>query len=202
VSRPVSRVRRRLTYANVISTLALVLVVGGGSAVAASHFGKESIGTRALKKEAVTPAKLSAASKAALTGPAGAKGATGATGATGPAGPAGTPGTPGAPGAPGAPGTARAYGETANNDGDLIDARSKNATVRHPGTGVYCVVPGAGIDPATATLLVTADFASSGTEKTIAQIRSSNIDCDGGELEVRLWDNGTPKNAQFSFLIP
>jgi hypothetical protein len=188
-----SRIRRRLTYANVISTLALVLVVGGGSAVAASHFGKESIGTRALKKEAVTPAKLSAASKATLTGPAGPKGATGATGATGPAG---------AAGAQGAPGTARAYGETADNEGALIAARSKNATVRHVGTGIYCVVPGAGIDPAAATLLVTADFANSGTEKTIAQTRSTNIDCNNGELEVRIWDNGAAKNAQFSFLIP
>ncbi|MBN9622375.1 MAG: hypothetical protein J0H06_05385, partial [Actinobacteria bacterium] len=84
------RIRRKLTYSNVISTLCLVLVLGGGSAYAASQFGKESIGTRALKKEAVTPAKLSTASKAALTGPAGPKGATGATG------PQGTPGAPGA----------------------------------------------------------------------------------------------------------
>jgi hypothetical protein len=194
-----SRIRRRLTYANVISTLALVLVVGGGSAVAASQFGKETIGSRALKKEAVTPAKLSTASKAALTGPAGAKGATGATGATGPAGPAGPAG---APGAQGAPGTARAFGETVNNDGALIEARSKNATVRHAGTGVYCITPAAGIDPATASLLATADFANSGTSKTIAQIRSSNLDCAAGELEVRIWNDGAAKDAQFSFLIP
>jgi hypothetical protein len=197
-----SRIRRRLTYANVVSTLALVLVVGGGSAVAASHFGKESVGTRALKKEAVTPAKLSAASKATLTGPRGAageKGAIGPAGATGPAGPAGPAG---APGAPGAAGTARAYGETADNEGALIAARSKNATVRHAGTGIYCITPGAGIDPATATLVVSADFSASGTEKSIAQIRSTNVDCNNGELEVRIWDNGAPKNTQFSFLIP
>jgi hypothetical protein len=79
------RIRRKLTYSNVISTLCLVLILGGGSAYAAG-FGRETIGTRALKKEAVTPIKLSAASKAALTGPAGPKGATGATGAPGKAG--------------------------------------------------------------------------------------------------------------------
>lgn len=191
-----SRIRKRLTYANVISTLALVLVVGGGSAVAASQFGKETIGSRALKKEAVTPAKLSQQAKATMTGAAGPKGATGATGPAGPAGPAGPTGPAGAPG------TARAYGETANNAGDLIEARSKNATVRHPGTGVYCITPGAGIDPATASLIVSADFANSGTNKTIAQIRSTNIDCNTGELEVRIWNDGAAKDAQFSFLIP
>jgi hypothetical protein len=191
-----SRIRKRLTYANVISTLALLLVVGGGSAVAASQFGKETIGSRALKKEAVTPAKLSQKSKATLTGPVGPKGATGATGATGPAGPAGPAG------AAGAPGTARAYGETSNNAGALIEARSKNATVRHPTTGVYCITPGGGIDPATASLIATADFSNSGTNKTIAQIRSSNNDCNAGELEVRIWNDGAAYDAQFSFLIP
>jgi hypothetical protein len=90
------RIRGKLTYANVISTLCLVLLVGGGSAYAASQFGKETIGTRALKKEAVTPAKLSSASKAALTGPAGSKGATGATGAQGAQGPQGPAGAAGA----------------------------------------------------------------------------------------------------------
>lgn len=182
-----SGLRKRLSYANVISTLALLLVIGGGSAYAATQFEKESIGTRALKKEAVTPAKLSQKAKAALTGP---KGATGATGATGPAGPAG------------APGTARAYGETSDNNGTLIPERSKNATVRHAATGTYCITPGAGIDPNSAALLVSADFANSGTAKTIAQIRSTNIDCNAGELEVKIWNDGAAKDAQFSFLIP
>jgi hypothetical protein len=135
----------------------------------------------------VTPAKLSQKSKAALTGPVGPKGA---TGAVGPAGPAG------------APGTARAYGETENNDGGLFAARSKNATVRHAGTGIYCITPGGGIDANSASLLATADFSNSGTSKTIAQIRSSNLDCNPGELEVRIWNDGTAKDAQFSFLIP
>jgi hypothetical protein len=87
------RIRGNLTYANVISTLCLVLLLGGGSAYAASQFGHETIGTGALKKEAVTPAKLSSKSKAALTG---ATGPAGAKGATGPQGPQGTPGAAGA----------------------------------------------------------------------------------------------------------
>jgi hypothetical protein len=80
------RVRSKLTYANVVATGALFLVLAGGTAFAASQFGKETIGTRALKKEAVTPAKLSSKAKVTLTGPAGAKGATGAQGPAGAAG--------------------------------------------------------------------------------------------------------------------
>ncbi|MBS1895153.1 MAG: hypothetical protein JST59_27960 [Actinobacteria bacterium] len=89
------RISGKLTYSNVISTICLVLLVGGGTAYAAG-LGRESVGTRQLKKEAVTPTKLSAASKAALTGPKGATGATGAAGATGPRGPQGVPGAAGA----------------------------------------------------------------------------------------------------------
>jgi hypothetical protein len=83
------RITSRLTYANVIATLALFLVLAGGTAFAASQFGKETIGGRALKKESIGPAKLSKAAKKTLQGPAGPKGATGATGATGSQGPAG-----------------------------------------------------------------------------------------------------------------
>jgi len=88
-----SRFRPRFTYANVISTICLIMLVGGGTAFAASQLEKESVGSKQLKKEAVTPAKLSAKAKATLTGPAGPVGPKGATGATGPAGPAGAPGT-------------------------------------------------------------------------------------------------------------
>ena len=194
-----SRIRKRITYANVISTLALVLVVGGGSAIAASQFGKETIGSNALKKESIGPGKLNKAAKAALVGPAGPRGVTGATGATGATGPAGSQGPQGPQGPAG---TARAYGETADNNGTLIAERSKNATVRHAEKGVYCITLGAGIDPASSTILATADFANSGTNKTIAQIRSTNIDCKPGELEVRLWNDGATIDAQFSFLVP
>jgi hypothetical protein len=89
------RIRLRLTYANVISTLCLVLLVGGGSAYAAAELGKESVGRKQLAKEAVTPAKLSKASKSVLTGPAGPKGATGATGPQGLKGDQGEKGDPG-----------------------------------------------------------------------------------------------------------
>lgn len=89
-----SQIRKRLTYANVISTIALFLVLGGATAFAASQLEKESVGANQLKKGAVTPAKLSKASKATLTGPAGAQG------------PKGAPGAPGSPGIQGPKGDA------------------------------------------------------------------------------------------------
>jgi hypothetical protein len=83
------RLRSKLTYSNVISTLALFLVLAGGTAFAATQMlPKNSVGPKQLKKGAVTPAKLSTTTKSQLTG---AKGATGAQG------PQGIPGAQGAP---------------------------------------------------------------------------------------------------------
>lgn len=88
------RLRNELTYSNVMVTILAVLVIGGGTAYAAtSMLPKNSVGTKQIKKGAITPAKLSTAAKAALTGPAGPKGATGpqgkegSTGKEGPIGP-------------------------------------------------------------------------------------------------------------------
>lgn len=50
--------REKLTYANVVSTIALFLVLSGGAALAASQLAKNSVGTKQLKKNAVTAAKI------------------------------------------------------------------------------------------------------------------------------------------------
>ena len=52
------QISKRLTYANVISTLAIFLVLGGASAVAASQLAKNSVGAKQLKNGAVTTAKI------------------------------------------------------------------------------------------------------------------------------------------------
>jgi hypothetical protein len=54
----VNLIRTRLTYANVMSTLAVFLVLGGGAAFAATQLGKNTVGTKQLKKNAVTAAKI------------------------------------------------------------------------------------------------------------------------------------------------
>jgi hypothetical protein len=48
----------KLTYANVVATLALFIAIGGASAFAASQIGKNSVGSKQLKKNSVTTAKI------------------------------------------------------------------------------------------------------------------------------------------------
>jgi hypothetical protein len=84
------RLRTKLTYANVMATIAVFLVLAGGTAFAAKQMlPKNSVGAKQIKKGAVTPAKLSKASKATLVGPTG---AAGQRGAQGPKGDRGDPG--------------------------------------------------------------------------------------------------------------
>lgn len=52
------QIRKRLTYANVMSTIAVFLVIGGASALAASQLGKNTVGTKQLKNNAVTTSKI------------------------------------------------------------------------------------------------------------------------------------------------
>jgi hypothetical protein len=120
------RLRGKLTYANVVATLALFLVLAGGTAFAASEMlPKNSVGSKQIKKAAVTPAKLSMAAKATLTGPAGAKGA------TGPQGPKGDPGITGEPGAKGEPGQSATtlWAVVSGGSGGLV--RSSGVTSSH-----------------------------------------------------------------------
>ena len=61
------RLRPKLSYANVVSTLCLLLVLGGGTAYAASQvLPEDSVGTRQIRDDAVTPAKLSAKARNTL----------------------------------------------------------------------------------------------------------------------------------------
>jgi hypothetical protein len=52
------KIRRRLSYANVVSTITLFLVLGGGAAYAASHLARNSVGVRQLRANSVTGAKV------------------------------------------------------------------------------------------------------------------------------------------------
>ena len=83
--------RPRLTYANVVATLALFIALGGG-AYAAMQLPKNSVGTKQIKKGAVTPAKLSGCARSSFKG---------VQGQVGPQGPRGEPGPPGSGGSAG-----------------------------------------------------------------------------------------------------
>ena len=83
--------RSRLTYSNVMATIAIFVALGGG-AYAAIKLPAHSVGTKQLKNRAVTPPKLAKKTikllkgKKGARGPVGAQGAAGLTGAQGPTG--------------------------------------------------------------------------------------------------------------------
>lgn len=97
--------RPKLTYANVISTVCLFLLLAGGTAFAAAEIlPKGSVGTKQLKNGAVTAKKVKPGSLTASDfapkqlpegprGPAGPAGAKGAAGEKGAEGPRGAPGS-------------------------------------------------------------------------------------------------------------
>ncbi len=130
-----TRLRRHATYANVVSSLCLFMVLSTGTAVAA----KALIDGRNLRNESVTGAKvrngsleaadLSVKARAALKG---AKGAKGATGAAGPAGKDGTAGAKGDTGPQGVPGA----------KGEKGDPGGGGAVTIHDLHGTPCTRPG------------------------------------------------------------
>jgi hypothetical protein len=91
-------IRRRLSFANVVSCIALFVALGGVG-YAATQLPKNSVGTQQLKRGAVTGAKVRDGSLGAadLGGqlPAGPRGPQGFIGPTGDRGPQGDPGPPG-----------------------------------------------------------------------------------------------------------
>jgi hypothetical protein len=113
-----SKIRRRVTYANVAATLALVFAMSGG-AYAATHY-------KITSKAQISPKVL--------------KTLKGAKGGRGPAGPAGAAG---AAGAPGAAGTALAWATVVVNGAGnpSFGASVGFTTVTSPAAGVYCVGP-------------------------------------------------------------
>lgn len=89
--------RSRLTYANVVATLALCLALGGGSAYAAVKLARNSVGSKQIRNHSVALKDLARS----ITGGAGANGANGLQGPKGDRGPAGPAGAVGAAGAAG-----------------------------------------------------------------------------------------------------
>jgi hypothetical protein len=110
--------RRRLSYANVTATLALVFAMSGG-ALAANHYLINS--TKQINPKVLKALKGNAGNTGA-SGPTGATGATGAAGKEGPPGKEGLPGKEGSEGKTGAPGATDAVtrygGEASVEQGD------------------------------------------------------------------------------------
>lgn len=122
-------IRRRVTYANVASTIALVIAISGGTAYAASHL----ITGKQIAKSTITAANIKSHSLLASNFkngqiPAGAKGPMGPQGAQGAAGPAGS---------------AIAYGDLGvNGNGNPAfntTLSSGFTSASSPSAGIYCI---------------------------------------------------------------
>jgi hypothetical protein len=122
------RLRRKLTYANVMVTLLAFLILGGGGAYAAGHLlGRNTVGTKQLQRGAVTSAKVRNGSLRAADfgpgvlqpgprGPEGKRGPAGQRGATGQRGPDGARGPAGPTGPQGPSRAFQAHGSAASVD--------------------------------------------------------------------------------------
>lgn len=135
-----ARIRSHLTFANVVSLMALFIALGGG-AYAVASLPKNSVGPRQLKKNAVTRSKIKARSvDASKIKPKSLVAANFAPGVL----PTGTNGATGPTGATGNPGSAVAYGAfDGGGGGATVSGPVKNlsnANVSQPpaSPGVYC----------------------------------------------------------------
>jgi hypothetical protein len=195
-----SRLRARLTYANVMATLAVFIALGGSSyaalelpkkSVGSKHIKKSSVGTQHIKRNAVTSAKVKpgsllmsdfkASQRQRLTGD---------------------------------PGSARAYGlvniQTTDPRGGVGFSRSKNlvrVTNKFPGSFCVELDPAAGIDVDETVPVVNVDYNTSRNPAAVAywgSVESGSPLCSGFAVFTKALTGGegTFQNASFSIVIP
>jgi hypothetical protein len=151
------KITRQLTFANVVACIALFVALGGAS-YAAFKLPKNSVGTKQLKKNAVTSAKVRNGSLLAQDFKAGQlpAGKTGPQGVTGAPGKAGAPGTSAASPATGLPharvgilsfnepvptssGTTVTFDTVIEDNAGMADLTDRPGALVVPRTGLYFV---------------------------------------------------------------
>ena len=139
----------RITYSNVVATVALFAALCGSSYAAVTITGKQvrdgSLSGRDVHNASLTSQDVRDASLLASDFKAGQL-AAGPQGPKGDPGPRGEPGPQGPAGERGPAGTARAFAQF-STEGEL--EAGKGLSIPGGGDGIYCVVPdaGSGIDP-------------------------------------------------------
>jgi hypothetical protein len=165
------RLRRRLSYANVVASLALFIALGGTGYAAVTITSKNvrdgSLTGKDIKNGSVASADVkdgSLLSKDFKAGqlPAGARGAPGAAGA---------PGAPGDKGDAGTAGTARAFAFV-NSDGSVDETRSKGvADANVAGLGNTYTFTGLGFTPTNVVVTPLESFRDAMVEWGVGQFR-------------------------------
>lgn len=192
--------RRRLTYANVAATMALVFSMSGG-ALAASHYlinSTKQISPKVLKK---------------LKGNAGAKGLTGSPGATGKEGPAGKEGPQGKEGSPGAPAT-KLFAQVTEEGTINVSSPGVEVSKFEPFVGVYRVNFGREISRCAVTVTQGAiPFLESPGASSGREVGSAVVDLDGpgttfpngypsgDTAQVETFEGSTPKKSSFYIAV-
>lgn len=148
-----SKRRIRLTYANVVASLALFAALGGSSYAALSVTGAQvrdgSLSGRDVRNASLTGQDVrdqTLLAKDFKRGqlPTGPKGDKGDPGTPGPQGPTGNPGTPGEPGPKGDPGPGARWAEVTTNGPDAtIVAQSGGFSITSEAGGQFTLDTGA-----------------------------------------------------------
>ncbi len=204
-----SVLRTRLTYANVMATIAVFIALGGSSYAAIKVTGRNvtdsSLSGKDVRNSSLTNKDVKNRSLLAVDFKAGQLPA-------GQQGPQGAKGDPGTNGANGAPGTARAY--AAVNPGappaaSFDTARTSGFTaVSHPNPGIYCLTPAAGISPSDRPAVVSVDWdTTTSPEGNGVAMRVLSF-CPAGtfgvltERRVGSGDAANADNVGFSIIVP
>jgi hypothetical protein len=215
--------RSRLSYANVISTLCLFMLLGGG-AYAATQLPKNSVGAKQIKKGAVTGKKIKKgtidSSKLTPAAAASLKGTQGERGAVGPPGERGLQGSPGDPGSYATVEASIPPEFIGTHPGFLAVERftpvGETEAEREKEAGIYCLTPapGTGIDHPIGS--AEGSFSAGAAFFIDPYAAERVVSCGEGQLEVHTYKmvrpNGeeepeppvpTPSNdASFSVFAP
>jgi Collagen triple helix repeat (20 copies) len=205
-----SRLRARLTYANVVASLALFIALGGSS-YAALKLPKNSVGSEQLKANSITSAKvkggslsttdLKASARSVLRGPRGRQGVQGPQGKTGATGKTGKTGSKGSTGARGTAGSARAYATVVADAGQppIFTANVPNlafGSVARTSTGVYCLAaPLLTIPQRSAAIASVRDLGG-------GYLVSNGLCTNGVEVQTRNTGGALVDNVDFNIWVP
>jgi hypothetical protein len=215
------RIGPRLTYANVMSSIAVFLALGGGVAwahgkIATKDIRKAAVTTPKIAPRAVKPGKIAPAAvrtgKIANESVTAEKLAAGVA-VSGPQGDPGPQGNPGPQGAQGPAGTALAYAQVSpfGASGSLVASRTSGFDgLARPSTGLYCLQPAADViaqafsggsptRPAMATLEW--GNTSNQTQTLSVLARGFTGNCPSNRYEVRTYRNGALSDTVAFFVI-